>query len=95
MKRMDPDLPFYYHTSSHNRFYEDKLPAFDEVPASGKRKEKRALRRELLGHLERRVSLPVRGSLSVRATFHNLPVELPPVPGDDITTLVAAEHSYS
>ena len=76
MKRMDPDLPFYYHMSSHNRFYEDELPAFDDVPASGKRKEKRAPYRELLGHLERRVSLPVQGSLSVRATFHNLPVEL-------------------
>ena len=25
-KRLDPDLPFYYHTSSHTRYYEGPLP---------------------------------------------------------------------
>ena len=30
IKRMDPDLPYYYHTSTHNRFYEGELPKFDE-----------------------------------------------------------------
>ena len=97
IKRMDPDLPFYYHTSTHTRFYKDQLPAFDVVPAA-KKKEKRAPRRELIGNLERRVSLPARGTLSVRASFHNLPVELPPVPtaGDGGTMLtVQSEPSYA
>ena len=29
LKRLDPDLPFYYHTSNV-RFYEGPLPGFDE-----------------------------------------------------------------
>ena len=29
-KRIDPELPFYYHTSSHTRFYEGPLPSFNE-----------------------------------------------------------------
>ena len=28
-KRLDPDLGFYYHTSSHNRFYGGERPSFD------------------------------------------------------------------
>ena len=28
-KRSDPDLPFYYHTTS-DHFYEGNMPAFDE-----------------------------------------------------------------
>ncbi|XP_064406629.1 uncharacterized protein LOC135351537 [Halichondria panicea] len=30
MKRLDPSLPFYYHTSTHDRFYEGDRPSFDE-----------------------------------------------------------------
>ena len=30
IKRMDPDLPYYYHTSTHDRIYEGELPKFDE-----------------------------------------------------------------
>ena len=30
MKRMDPDLPFYYFTSAHDRFHEGPLPDFDQ-----------------------------------------------------------------
>ncbi len=29
-KRMDPALPFYYHTSSHDRFYEGPRASFDD-----------------------------------------------------------------
>ena len=32
VKRVDPDLPFYYHTSSHNRFYEGCHPEFHNRP---------------------------------------------------------------
>ena len=46
IKRMDPDLPYYYHASTHNRFYEDELPKFDE-PAH-RTKKQRPPRRELL-----------------------------------------------
>ena len=90
LKRLDPDLPFYYHTSAHTRFYEDIMPDFS-VPASKPRKIQRAPQRELLGATER-VSLSVRGSGSIRATFHNVPVDLPPPPGAPNQFL--AEHSY-
>ena len=43
-KRLDPDLPFFYHTSSHTRFYEGPLPDFSEAPK--KQKKKRVPRRE-------------------------------------------------
>lgn len=88
---MDPDLPFYYHTSAHTRFYEGIMPDFS-VPASQPRKPHRAPQRELLGASER-VTLSVRGAGSIRATFHNVPIDLPPPPGT--TDQFIAEHSYA
>ena len=93
MKRMDPSLPFYYHTS-HDRFYEDEMPSFNK--SSNKPKRDRVPRRELLaGAAFRRASLPVRGSLSVRAQFHNHPVNLPPLPSANTHERIIAEHSYA
>lgn len=48
LKRMDPDLPFYYHTSTHTRFYEGVLPGFD-TQRSKKPWMKRIPRYKLLG----------------------------------------------
>ena len=74
---MDPSLPFYYHTSAHQRFYENEMPSFNEPKT--KQKQDRAPRRELMaGNVSRRASFPVRSVLSVRAQFHNVPVNLPP-----------------
>ena len=92
MKRSDPSLPFYYSTSSHQRFYEGEMPSFDEP--SKEHKQKRVPQRELLGAIGRRVSLPVRGSLSVRSQFHNVPVDLPPLPNAPVSTRILQEHSY-
>ena len=39
LKRMDPDLPFFYHTSKHSCFYEGLMPDFSVKPAK-KRKPK-------------------------------------------------------
>ena len=33
-KRLDTHLPFYYHTSTHDRFYEGDRPSFDEAGKS-------------------------------------------------------------
>ena len=69
-KRMDPALPFFYYTGN-DRFYEEDMPSFNE-PTS-KSKQARLPRRELLAvETSRRTSFPVRGTLSVRATFHCL-----------------------
>ena len=94
-KRLDPDLPFYYHTSAHTRFCEGTLPAFNEASTRSKRKGKHLPRRELLhshAFSARRATLPVHGSLTVRAQFHNRPINLPPPPTGPIVIL---EHSYS
>ena len=91
MKRVDPDLPFYYHTSSHTRYHEGPLPSFDQ-PAK-KKSIKRVPRREQpTAFGPRRATMPVRGSLSVRPKFHNVPLELPPPPTSPI---VLYEHSYA
>lgn len=92
-KRLDPDLPFYYHISSHTRFNEGLLPAFNQPSTKPKRKA-RLPRRELpqsYAFATRRATLPVSGSLTVRAQFHNQPIDLPPPPTGPI---VIFEHSY-
>ena len=94
-KRMDPSLSFYYFTGGQ-RFYEGEMPSFNE-PRDPKWpvKEDRPPRRELLaGSAGRRASFPVRSSLSVRAQFHNVPVNLPPPPSATLAERLRVEHSY-
>ena len=90
LKRLDPDLPFYYYTSAHSRFYEGNLPDFN-VSTSHPRQPRRPPQRELLG-ANQRISFTVRGAGSIRATFHNVPVDLSPPPASE--TQVLSEHSY-
>ena len=92
-KRMNPDLPFYYHTSSHDRFYEGDRPSFD---APGKSKSnprnRRVRKREQLSQMVfGRATLPTPGARSVRMEYHNVPVELPPPPASHQPTF---EHNY-
>lgn len=91
-KRLDMDLPFFYHTSTHIRFQEGTLTDFAQESAQPKRKNVRVPRREQPAAFSiRRATMPVRGSLSVRPKFHNLPLELPPPPSGPIHV---CEHSY-
>ncbi len=98
MKRMDPDLPFYYYTAAHDRFSEGPLPDFDqprprEKKSSRNPRHQRVARRDQLGSLTvGRATFVTPGTLSTRATFHQVPVELPPPPGAAIHLL---EHSYT
>ena len=48
-KRLDPDLPYYYHTSSHTRYSEGPLPSFSEPSKKNRKKARRVSRREQLG----------------------------------------------
>ena len=58
-----------------------------------KAKKKRVPGRELLvGNVGGRVTMAQRGATSIRAQFHNIPVELPPPPNQ--TNQVSMEHSY-
>ncbi|XP_065887166.1 uncharacterized protein [Dysidea avara] len=90
-KRLDPELPFYYYTSSRSRFYEGEMPDFD-TKGNKSSKPKRIPQYELLGS-NNRVTLSVRKSTSIRTSFHNLPVKLPPPPGT--VYQLTDEHSYS
>ena len=90
-KRLDPALPFYYHTSSHHRYYEGPHPEFDKPPK--KTKDKCVPRREQPSAFAgRRATMPVRGSLSIRPKFHNVPLELPSLPSEPVFLF---EHSYA
>ena len=90
-KWLNPDLPSYYYTSAHSRFYEGVLPDFS-VQAIKPRKPRCAPQHELLG-ASQRVTTAVRGAGSMQATFHNVPVDVPPSqcfcyhPGDIWTLL--------
>ena len=77
LKRMDPTLPFYYYTTSHERFYEGEMPTFDEQGKKPKSASRPPQRELLLSQVTRKASLPVRDSLTVRAAFHRDPVNLP------------------
>ena len=91
-KRLDPDLPYYYHTSAHTRYSEGPLPEFSEKSNKQRRKHRRVPRREQASAFTlRRASLPVHGSISLRTEFHNHPIDLPPPPA---VPQHAAEHSY-
>ena len=89
-KRMDPDLPFFYHTSKHSRFYTGLMPDFGVKP--NKTKDKKLPRFEVLGS-NTRISFSVRGDSSIRAKFHNVPVNLPPPPSS--SNPCAIDHSYA
>ena len=88
-KRIDPELPYYYYTSAHDRFYEGDRPSFNE--AKKNKKKTRLPQREIASFVSGRATLPVRGTLHTRAIFHNLPVDLPPPPS---MPSHVADHSY-
>ena len=89
-KRLDKDLRFYYHTSSHHRFFEGDRPDFSKL--SDTPRDLRVAQRELMaGNRGGRVSLVQRGVTSIRAQFHNVPVELPPPPS---LPSHVSDHSY-
>ena len=67
------------------------MPDFNQPPQK-QREPRRPPRRELLGpSVGRRITFAVRGAGSVQSTFHNVPVTLPPPPGQ---VNVLTEHSY-
>ena len=71
-KRIDPNLPFYYFTSSHDRFHEGPRPSFS-VPPSKPRVQRVRQREMLTGQAPGRTSLPISGSRSAR-------LSMPPAP---------------
>lgn len=81
-KRIDPDLPFYYHTSDKNRYRIHDMPLFDNPPDGRTRLDfLPAPRREDVGKMVvGRASMPVRGTRTIRQQFHSNPAALPQLP---------------
>jgi len=82
VKHVDPDLPFYYHTSTHARFYKGCHPEFDKKPAKPQKEKKIPRTEQPAAFVPRRAAIPVRGNLAIRPKFYNLSPELPPPPGE-------------
>lgn len=92
-KRLDPDLPYFYHTSAHTRYSEGPLPEFSQASSKKKRKSRKVPRREQpSAFILRRATLPIHGTTSVRTQFHNRPIDLPPPPTEHYQIY---EHSYT
>ena len=92
------ELILLYHfiasLNGHDRFYDEEMPGFNEP--RNKPIRNKVPRHELVACIAtRKVSFPVRGSLSVWAQFHNLPVNLPPLPSANSQERASAEHSYA
>ena len=93
-KRNDPDLPYFYYTSNHDRFYEGDRPDFDIPSTQSPRKMSRVSRAESMAtsmFSSGKASLPSHKTLHTRAIFHNPPEELPPPP--NIPTYIS-KHLY-
>ena len=88
-KQMNPNLPFFYYTTTHDRFYEGEREDFDTyVPPTSNPRQQRVTAREQPGNLAvGRATLVQSGARSIRRQYHNIPVELPP-------KIIASEHSY-
>ena len=95
-KRIDSDLPFFYYTSTHDRFYEGEREDFDKYkrPKSNPREQRVRAREQPSNLAVGRATLIQSGAKSIRREYHNLPVELPPPPTASIQQVIASEHSY-
>lgn len=96
-KRIDVDLPFFYYTSTHDRFYEGERPSFDKYikPTTSNPRHQRVRTREQPGNLAiGRATLIKTGAKSIRREYHNLPLDLPPAPGASLEQVISIEHSY-
>ena len=95
-KRLNPELPFYYHTSSHDRFYEGLRPEFslkDQLSQHNPRNQRVRRYEQPSSIVMGRASLPTPGARSIRFRFHNVPIEQPPPPSRPYNPVL--EHSYS
>ena len=82
-KRIDSQLPFFYWSGKNERYTDFELPSFNKPSGSGviERLDKvKVSRRGDPGvFVANRATLPQKGQLTCRATFHKAPVALPPL----------------
>ena len=96
-RRLDPDLPYYYYTTSHDRFFECDWDNFDVVrPSKSNPRNRRINKQEQPGNLVigRATCIRPGPKSTIRRQFHMQPIDVPPPPGASLDQVVAAEHSY-
>ncbi len=96
-KRINPDLPFYYYTATHDHFYEGDRDSFDIFkPSKSNPRKQRVNTQEQPGKLAvGRATLIQPGPKStIRRQFHMQAIETAPPPSVTIEQLIAIEHSY-
>ena len=96
-KRIDKDLPFYYYTSTNERFHEGERPDFNKFakPTKNPRHQRVRAREQPANLAVGRATYIQTGSKSIRRKFHNVEIELPPPPESSSQVNIQAEHSYA
>jgi hypothetical protein len=82
-KRIDSELPFFHWSGKNERYRDFELPSFNKPSGSGVIERLDKLKVSRRGDpgvfVANRASLPQKGQLTCRATFHKAPVALPPL----------------
>ena len=100
-KRIDSKLPFFYYTSTHDRFYEGEMQSFDvqgskKSTLNPRNQRGRSRTVEQPGKLaSERASLIRTGHGSIRRQFHAVPTDMPLPPTATLEELISNEHAYT
>ena len=96
-KRIYPELPFYYYTATHDRFYECDRDSFDvSKPSKSNPRNQRVKAQEQPGNLTigRATFIRPGPKSTIRREFHMRSIEIAPPPSSTIEQIIATEHSY-
>lgn len=84
VKRINPELPFFYWSGKTERYRDFELPSFNKPSGSGIVERLDRVKISRRGDpgvfVANRASLPQKGQLTCRAIFHKAPIALPPIP---------------
>ena len=97
MKRLDKNLPFFYYVSKHERFLEGDRPTFEVFKKPKYNPRHQPIRqKDQPGKLvPSRTALVQSGQRSIRRTFFNVPIELPPPPNPTLSVPSHSDHTYT
>lgn len=96
-KRINPDIPFYYYTTNHDRFYEGDQDGFDVFKKSKSNpRNQRVKTQEQPGKLAIGTATLIKHGpkSTIRREFHMPAIEIAPPPTLNIEQIISSEHSY-
>ena len=96
-KRLDRNLPIYYYATKHERFFEGDRPTFEVFKKPKHNPRHQPIRKDQPGQLvPSTTSLVLSGQRSIRRTYFNVPIELPPPATSTLhSTPFHSDHTYS